>query len=108
MGTSLDFIDDVDIELEESKTDLEKPKMYSVFLVNDDYTPMDFVVSILKDFFGLPEPKAIAIMLQVHQQGRGRCGVFTRDVAETKVQQVNIYAQMNEHPLMCTMEVATA
>ena len=83
---------------------LKEPRMYKVLLLNDDYTPMDFVVSVLKHFFYLNEEVAIQVMLQVHLQGRGVCGVFTRDIAETKVVLVNDYARTNQYPLLCSME----
>ena len=83
---------------------LKEPKKFKVFLLNDDYTPMDFVVDVLEQFFYLGEDVAVAVMLQVHVQGRGLCGLFTRDVAETKVVQVNEYARNNGHPLLCSME----
>lgn len=83
---------------------LKEPKRYRVVLLNDDYTPMDFVVNILKHFFHFNEELAVQVMLQVHMQGRGVCGIFTRDVAETKVLLVNEYARSNEHPLLCNME----
>ena len=87
-----------------SLTRLKQPKKFKVVLLNDDYTPMDFVVDVLKRFFSLNEEAAIQVMLQVHHQGRGVCGVFTRDIAETKVALVNDYARTNEHPLLCSME----
>lgn len=80
------------------------PRKYRVLLLNDDYTPMDFVVEVLKRFFHLEEEKAMQIMLQVHRQGSGVCGVFTRDIAETKVALVNDFARSNDHPLLCSME----
>ena len=83
---------------------LKAPRKFRVVLLNDDYTPMEFVVEILKRFFQLSEEVAVQIMLQVHYQGRGVCGVFTRDIAETKVVLVNDYARSNEHPLLCRME----
>ncbi|MCP0912925.1 MULTISPECIES: ATP-dependent Clp protease adapter ClpS [Legionella] len=83
---------------------LKQPRKYKVILLNDDYTPMDFVVDVLKRFFHLNEELAVQIMLQVHLQGRGVCGVFTRDIAETKVVLVNDYARQNDHPLLCSME----
>ena len=81
-----------------------KKPLYNVVLLNDDYTPMDFVVEVLKRFFHLNEKIAVQVMLQVHIQGKGVCGVFTRDIAETKVAQVNDYAKMNQHPLLSSME----
>jgi len=83
---------------------LKVPRKYKVVLLNDDYTPMDFVVEVLERFFHLNETMAVQIMLQVHLQGRGVCGIFTRDIAETKVALVNEYARNNEHPLLCSME----
>lgn len=91
----------VDTEL---STDIKAPRKYKVVLLNDDYTPMDFVVEVLKHFFHLSEEIAIQVMLQVHIQGKGVCGVFTRDIAETKVALVNEYAKMNQHPLLSSME----
>ena len=88
----------------EATPQLSEPKKYKVILLNDDYTPMDFVVTVLKRFFYLNDEVATTIMLQVHLQGRGICGVYTRDIAETKVVLVNNYARMNEHPLFCSME----
>ena len=72
--------------------------------MNDDYTPMEFVVEVLEFFFQMDRSKATQVMLHVHTRGRGVCGVFTRDIAETKVAQVNDYSRSNQHPLLCTME----
>lgn len=88
------------------KVDLDRPPMYQVVLLNDDYTPMDFVVMVLELFFGMSRERATRIMLQVHTRGRGVCGVYTREVAETKVAQVNEFARSHQHPLLCTMERA--
>ncbi len=82
------------------------PPMYQVMLLNDDYTPMDFVVEVLQRFFGMGREKATRVMLQVHLDGRGVCGVFPRDVAATKVDLVTDYARVHEHPLQCVMEEA--
>ena len=92
------------IAVEEAKPKLKKPSMYKVLILNDDYTPMDFVVHILEAFFNLPREKATNVMLNVHTKGNGVCGVYTRDVAETKVELVNDYSRQNQHPLLCTME----
>ncbi|MFV1982759.1 MAG: ATP-dependent Clp protease adapter ClpS [Thiohalomonadales bacterium] len=92
------------LALEEAKPKLKKPPMYKVVLVNDDYTPMDFVISILESFFGMNRERAIKVMLNVHNNGKGICGVFGRDIAETKVAQVNDYSRTHDHPLMCTLE----
>ena len=92
------------VAVQEAKPKLKKPPMYKVIILNDDYTPMDFVVHILQAFFTLSHDKAQNIMLNVHTKGKGVCGVYTRDVAETKVEQVNDYSRQNQHPLLCTME----
>jgi len=84
----------------------QKPPMYNVILLNDDYTPMDFVVLVLQKFFNMNEEKATDVMLDIHYKGKGRCGTFTAEVAETKVSQVCNYALDNQHPLKCTMEKA--
>lgn len=88
----------------EQSTELKVPRKFRVYLLNDDYTPMDFVVDVLKSFFHLQEELAVQVMLQVHNQGKGICGIFTRDIAETKVALVNEYARMNQHPLLSGME----
>jgi ATP-dependent Clp protease adaptor protein ClpS len=80
--------------------------LFQVVLVNDDFTPMDFVVEVLMDFFAMNEEKATQVMLHVHTRGVGVCGVFTRDVAETKVQLVNEHSRRHQHPLLCTMQEA--
>lgn len=82
----------------------KKPSMYKVLLLNDDYTPMEFVVYILQNFFNKNQQEATDIMLHVHRRGVGICGVFTYEVAETKVAQVMDHARQNEQPLQCTME----
>ena len=92
--------------VETSRPEVARPPLYSVLLLNDDYTPMDFVVDVLVRFFGMNLEKATQVMLHVHTRGRGVCGVFTREVAESKVAQVNEYARLNQHPLLCTMEKA--
>ena len=92
--------------VETSKPELARPPLYSVLLLNDDYTPMDFVVEVLVRFFALDAERATQVMLHVHTRGRGVCGVFTREVAESKVAQVNEFSRMNQHPLLCTMERA--
>jgi ATP-dependent Clp protease adaptor protein ClpS len=90
--------------VETGKPEVAPPPLYQVLLLNDDYTPMDFVVRVLQQFFGMDLEKATQVMLHVHTRGRGVCGVYTREVAETKVAQVNEYSRMNQHPLLCTME----
>ncbi len=84
----------------------QKPSLYKVLLLNDDYTPMEFVVHVLKAFFQMDTDQATRVMLHVHQKGVGVCGIFTYEVAETKVTQVMDFAQKNQHPLQCTLEKA--
>ncbi|MBT4836261.1 MAG: ATP-dependent Clp protease adapter ClpS [Methylococcales bacterium] len=98
--------DESDIAVEAEKPKLQHPKMYKVILLNDDYTPMDFVIDVLMKFFSHNQDQATQIMLSVHTKGMGICGVFTREIAETKVYQVNEFSRSNQHPLMCTMEEA--
>ena len=88
----------------EAKPDLKRPSMYRVVLLNDDYTPMEFVVEVLMIFFAMNEEKATQVMLAVHQQGKGVCGIYSRDVAETKATQVNQFSRQNKHPLLCEVE----
>jgi ATP-dependent Clp protease adaptor protein ClpS len=82
------------------------PPLYRVVLINDDYTPMEFVVDVLERFFGMNRTNATRIMLEVHTRGKGVCGVFTYEIAETKVAQVTGYSRDHQHPLMCTLEQA--
>jgi ATP-dependent Clp protease adaptor protein ClpS len=103
---SSEFDNDDTILLEHSKPQLKKPPLYKVILLNDDYTPMEFVVHILESIFNHNRERATQIMLHVHKLGKGVCGVYTRDVAETKVMQVNNYSRENKHPLLCEMEEA--
>ena len=84
----------------------QKPSQYKVLLLNDDYTPMEFVVHVLKAFFSMDTDQATRVMLHVHQKGVGVCGIFTYEVAETKVTQVMDFASKNQHPLQCTLEKA--
>ncbi len=95
---------DQDVVVERSKPKLKRPPRYQVLLLNDDYTPMEFVVLILQQFFAHNHERATQIMLQIHTAGKGVCGIFSREIAETKVIQVNRFAQQNQHPLKCTME----
>ena len=104
MSKEDEFNDDKDLDVLEATPKLKKPSMYQVFLINDDYTPMDFVIEILSLYFSMSVERATQVMLQVHTEGRGSCGIFTIDVAETKVAMVNEYAKMNNHPLLCLTE----
>ena len=93
-----------DTVLEAKKAKVKPPPMFKVLLLNDDYTPMDFVVLVLQKFFALSREKATQIMLKVHREGIGVCGVYPQDVAATKVEQVKSYAKQHQHPLQCVME----
>ncbi len=95
---------DDDLVVLNAQPKLKKPSLYRVILLNDDFTPMDFVIEILVNFFGMSEEQATAVMLQVHTRGVGICGTYSKDVAETKVYIVNSYAFENNHPLKCEME----
>lgn len=86
------------------KTKLQPPSMYKVILINDDYTPMDFVVEVLMRFFRMDHERATETMLTVHYRGSAVCGVYSYEIAETKVVQVNQYARAHQHPLLCSME----
>ena len=92
------------VAVDEVKPTLKKPMLYRVILVNDDYTPMEFVVLVLQRFFRKGREEAVKIMLNVHTRGSGVCGVFTAEIAETKVRQVLSFSRDNKHPLQCTME----
>jgi ATP-dependent Clp protease adaptor protein ClpS len=93
-----------DLMVAEPKVETKRPPLYKVILLNDDYTPMDFVVMVLEQIFRKPHHDALNVMLEVHQKGAGLAGIYTRDVAETKVDQVIVYARINDYPLQCTLE----
>jgi len=95
---------DTDVLEAKPKQKLQRPSFYKVVLLNDDFTPMDFVVKVLENIYHKSTEEAASIMMQVHQKGAGLCGVFTRDVAETKVDQTLYLARQNDHPLQCVME----
>lgn len=94
------------VVLEEARPEVGLPPMYRVVLLNDDFTPMEFVVEVLQTFFSMDHDRATQVMLHVHTRGKGVCGVFTFEIAETKVVQVNEYSRQHEHPLKCTLERA--
>ena len=96
---------DIGLATAEAKPELKRPPMYKVLLLNDDYTPMEFVVHILENFFSMQREKATQIMLVVHSEGKAVVGIYPRDIAETKSEQVNLYAQENDHPLMSSIEM---
>ncbi len=97
---------DGDLAVANAKPALKKPPMYKVVLLNDDYTPMEFVVEVLEAFFYMGREQATQVMLAVHTQGKGVCGIYTRDVAETKAAQVNQYARESHHPLLAEIEAS--
>lgn len=94
------------VVVEQARPKLAKPPLWKVVLLNDDYTPMEFVVEVLQVFFSLDREQATVVMLHVHRKGKGVCGVFTREIAETKVAQVTQFARESKHPLLCEMEEA--
>ena len=98
--------DESGVAVEESRPEVKEPSRYKVILLNDDFTPMEFVVQILQIFFNMDTETATRIMLSIHTKGKGICGVYTKDIAETKVNQVNQFSRDNEQPLLCTMEEA--
>lgn len=97
---------DDDLAVQSAEPELARPPLYKVILHNDDFTPMEFVVEVLQEFFNMDSEQAVQVMLAVHTQGKATCGIFTRDIAETKSYQVNEYARECEHPLMCDIEAA--
>jgi ATP-dependent Clp protease adaptor protein ClpS len=96
--------DSHDLAVEEARPKLKQPSLYRVVLLNDDFTPMEFVVDILETIFGMERTRATQVMLEVHTKGKGVCGVFNFEIAETKVAQVMGIAKQHQHPLLCTME----
>ena len=90
----------------EARPEVARPPLYQVVILNDDFTPMEFVVAVLETFFSMNRELATQVMLHVHTRGKGVCGVFTREVAETKVTQVNEFSRSHQHPLLCTLEKA--
>ena len=102
--TNPEEVQGFDLAVEEAKPRLKEPPLYRVVLINDDYTPMEFVVGILESIFGMERTRATQVMLEVHTKGKGICGVYNFEIAETKVAQVMGIAQQHQHPLLCTME----
>ena len=96
--------DDGSVAVATAKPELKPPSKYKVILINDDYTPMDFVVEILEQFFRMSRERATQVMLQVHTEGSAVCGIYTRYVAETRAEQVNRYAREHQHPLLCKIQ----
>lgn len=95
---------DREVAVDEARPKLKRPPLYRVVLINDDYTPMEFVVEVLQTVFGMQRTQATRVMLEVHTKGKGICGIFSFEIAETKVAQVTNIAQQQQHPLLCTME----
>jgi len=93
-----------DLAVEEARPKIKRPPLYRVVLINDDFTPMEFVVEILESIFGMERTRATQVMLEVHTKGKGICGVYNFEIAETKVAQVMSIAKQQQHPLLCTME----
>ena len=93
-----------DLAVEEARPQIKQPPLYRVVLINDDFTPMEFVVEILESVFGMERTRATQVMLEVHTKGKGVCGVYSYEIAETKVAQVMGIAKQHQHPLLCTME----
>ena len=104
-GDKSDNDPDIGTTTTTEKPKLKQPPLYKVVLINDDYTPMDFVVDVLRSFFNMNVEKATQVMLKVHTEGKGVCGVYSKDVAETKAAQVNDYSRECEQPLLCSVEV---
>ena len=93
-----------DLAVQDAKPELKKPPLYKVILLNDDYTPMEFVIEVLEVYFRMSREQATQVMLTVHTKGKGVCGIYTRDIAETKAIEVNEYARECQHPLLCEIE----
>lgn len=106
MAKTNDWLNVEQLADDQVREELKPPSMYKVILNNDDFTPMEFVIDVLQKFFCYDIERATQLMLNVHYQGKAICGVFTAEVAETKVAHVNRYARDNEHPLLCTLEKA--
>ena len=96
--------DDVGVLVKEKPPALQKPRLYQVVLLNDDYTPMEFVVELIEKFFSKTRETATRIMLMIHNEGKAVCGIYTQDIAETKAAMVNKYSMQHQHPLLCEAE----
>lgn len=104
--SELERLGALDVVVDEAKPRVKQPPLFKVVMINDDFTPMEFVVAVLQAFFYHPRDKAVQIMLQVHTQGRGIAGLYSAEIAETKVAQVNAHARRHQHPLLTVMEKA--
>ncbi len=98
------FWDNQSLVFEETELEIKEPSMYKVLIINDDFTPMDFVIEVLVRFFRMDIERATEVMMHVHTRGKGLCGVYTHEIAETKMLKVNQYAKESKHPLLCVME----
>jgi len=96
--------DNQSLVFEEAEQQIKEPSLYKVLIINDDFTPMDFVIDVLVRFFKMDLERATQVMMHVHTRGKGLCGIFTHEIAETKMLQANQYAKENAHPLLCVME----
>ncbi len=106
MASNPDSDSDSGTVTQDATPELKKPPLFKVVLLNDDYTPMEFVVEVLETFFSMNREQATQVMLTVHTRGKGVCGIYTRDIAETKSAQVNQYAREHQHPLLCEIEAS--
>jgi len=106
MSHDQQYDDGNELVVQKAQPKVRRPPLFKVILLNDDYTPMEFVVQVLETFFSMDRVKATQVMLHVHTRGVGVCGVFTRDIAETKVELVNDFSRNHQHPLLCAMEEA--
>jgi ATP-dependent Clp protease adaptor protein ClpS len=106
MSIELDTRTNTELQVQEAKPQLKQPFLYQVVMHNDDFTPMEFVVVVLEVFFNMERATATQIMYEIHTSGKAICGIFSKDVAETKVDQVMDYARMHDHPLLCSIEYA--
>lgn len=95
---------DAEFLVEEAKPKVKEPSLYQIIMHNDDFTPMEFVVAVLEKFFGMESTRATSVMYEVHMAGKAACGIFTKDVAETKTEQVIDFARRHDHPLLCCIE----
>lgn len=102
---NIDTVAEDEVQVKEAKPLLKEPPLFKVIMLNDDFTPMDFVVAVLKLFFNMEQALATKIMYEIHETGRAVCGIFSKDVAETKADQVMEYARRHEYPLVCSIEV---
>lgn len=104
MSSAYETRKELEVVVQEAKPQLKQPTLYQVIMHNDDFTPMEFVVEVLEIFFSMDRMKATKVMYEVHMSGRAICGLFSKDVAETKIDQVMEYARRHQHPLMCSLE----